>query len=113
MLNAGHRRGAVAGRCVTRGEIVETEELPAYCAVALAGLGGLPDTLLTRSVVVRMKRRSPERRLSHTAAGSTRTRVTSYATGSPHGPLPARSVAAGPRCHQGLRTGTRTSGKRS
>jgi Protein of unknown function (DUF3631)/Domain of unknown function (DUF3854) len=59
MLNAGHRRGAVAGRCVTRGEIVQTEELPAYCAVALAGLHNLPDTLLTRSVVVRMKRRSP------------------------------------------------------
>jgi hypothetical protein len=59
MLNAGHRRGAVAGRCVVRGKTVETEELPAYCALALAGLGGLPDTLLTRSVVVRMKRRAP------------------------------------------------------
>ena len=59
MLNAGHRRGAIAGRCVTRGDIVETEELPAYCALALAGLGGLPDTLLTRAVVVRMKRRAP------------------------------------------------------
>jgi hypothetical protein len=59
MLNAGHRRGAVAGRCVTRGEVVETEELPAYCAVALAGLHNLPDTLFTRSVIVRMKRRSP------------------------------------------------------
>jgi hypothetical protein len=42
LLNAGHRRGAVAGRCVVRGKIVETEEIPAYCAVALAGLGGLP-----------------------------------------------------------------------
>ena len=39
VLNAGHRRGAMAGRCVVRGKIVETEELPAYCAVALAGLG--------------------------------------------------------------------------
>src|SRR4051794_31316183 len=39
LLNAGHRRGAVAGRCVVRGKIVETEEIPAYCAVALAGLG--------------------------------------------------------------------------
>jgi hypothetical protein len=63
MLNAGHRRGAVAGRCVIRGKEVETEELPAYCALALAGLGGLPDTLLTRSVVVRMKRRSPEEKV--------------------------------------------------
>lgn len=59
LLNAGHRRGAVAGRCVVRGKIVETEEIPAYCAVALAGLGGLPDTILSRSVVVRMRRRAP------------------------------------------------------
>jgi hypothetical protein len=63
MLNAGHRRGAVAGRCVVRGKVVETEELPAYCALALAGLGGLPDTLLTRSVVVRMKRRAPDEKV--------------------------------------------------
>jgi hypothetical protein len=59
LLNAGHRKHAVAGRCVVRGKEVFTEEIPAYCAVALAGLGGLPDTILTRSIVVRMRRRSP------------------------------------------------------
>jgi hypothetical protein len=59
LLNAGHRRGAVAGRCVVKGKIVTTEEIPAYCAVALAGLGGLPDTILSRSIVVRMRRRKP------------------------------------------------------
>lgn len=59
MLNAGHRKGAMAGRCVMRGKVVETEELPAYCAVALAGLDDMPDTLMTRSVVVRMRRRAP------------------------------------------------------
>jgi hypothetical protein len=59
MLNAGHRRGATAGRCVVRGKIVETEELPAYCAVALAGLNDLPDTIMTRSVLIRMRRRGP------------------------------------------------------
>jgi len=59
LLNAGHRRGAVAGRCVVRGKLIETEEIPAYCAVALAGLGGLPDTILSRSVIVRMRRRAP------------------------------------------------------
>jgi hypothetical protein len=63
LLNAGHRRGAVAGRCVVKGKIVETEEIPAYCAVALAGLGGLPDTLLSRSVVVRMRRRARAERI--------------------------------------------------
>ena len=52
LLNAGHRRGAMAGRCVVNGKTIETEELPAFCAVALAGLGGLPDTILSRSVIV-------------------------------------------------------------
>jgi hypothetical protein len=59
MLNAGYRRGATAGRCVIRGKAIETEELPAYCAVALAGLGELPDTILSRAVVIRMRRRAP------------------------------------------------------
>lgn len=63
MLNAGHRRGATAGRCVVRGKVVETEELPAYCAVAVAGLGNLPDTILSRAVVVRMRRRAPGERV--------------------------------------------------
>ncbi len=61
MLNAGYRRGATAGRCKRVGEVVETEELPAFAAVALAGLNDrrLPDTLLTRSIVVKMRRRAP------------------------------------------------------
>lgn len=59
LLNAGHRRGAVVGRCVLNGKSVTTEESPAYCAVALAGLGFLPDTLMSRSVVIRMRRRAP------------------------------------------------------
>jgi hypothetical protein len=63
MLNAGHRRGATAGRSVVKGRNIETEELPAYCAVALAGLDDLPDTLMTRSVVVRMRRRAPDERV--------------------------------------------------
>jgi hypothetical protein len=60
LLNAGHRRGASAGRCVIRDKEIVTEEIPAYCAVALAGLGRLPDTILTRSVVIQMRRRAPE-----------------------------------------------------
>lgn len=75
VLNAGHRKGAKAGRCVVRGRNIETEELDAYCAVAMAGLGNLPDTLLSRSIVVRMRRRSqietvePFRRRVHAAEG--------------------------------------------
>jgi hypothetical protein len=59
MLNAGHRKGAVAGRCVVKGKVIETEELDAYCAVMIAGLDDLPDTIMSRSIVIRMKRRAP------------------------------------------------------
>src|SRR5262245_7651865 len=57
LLNAGHRRGAVAGRCVAHGRQVLTEEISAYAPIALAGLGWLPETILSRSIVVRMRRR--------------------------------------------------------
>jgi hypothetical protein len=63
LLNSGHRRGAVAGRCVVRGATVATEEISSYSAVALAGLGWLPDTILSRSVIVRMRRRAPDERI--------------------------------------------------
>lgn len=59
LLNAGHRRGAVAYRCVGEGTRQKVEPFPAYAAVALAGLGDLPDTIMTRSVVIRMRRRAP------------------------------------------------------
>ena len=58
LLNAGHRRGAKAGRCVARGQAVMTEEIPAYAAVAMAGRGWLPDTIMTRAVLIRMRRRN-------------------------------------------------------
>src|SRR5262249_23432938 len=64
LLNAGHRKGAVAGRCVVHGKQVTTEEIPAYCAVALAGLGWLPDTILSRSVIIRMRRRAPHEKVT-------------------------------------------------
>lgn len=75
LLNAGHRRGAVAGRCVVRGKTIETEEIPAYAAVAMAGLGWLPDTIMPRSVLIGMRRRhdgeqvEPYRRRVHAAEG--------------------------------------------
>lgn len=63
LLNSGYRRGATAGRAAIRGKEIVTEEWPSYCAVALAGLNQLPDTLMTRSVVVRMKRRRHDQKV--------------------------------------------------
>lgn len=58
-INAGHRRGAGMWRCVGDGSNQTAQEFPSYCAVAMAGLGSLPDTILTRSVIIRMRRRAP------------------------------------------------------
>jgi Protein of unknown function (DUF3631) len=59
LLNAGHRRSGVAYRCVGEGTKQTVAEFPAFAAVALAGLGNLPDTILTRSIIIRMRRRAP------------------------------------------------------
>ena len=76
MLNAGHRNGAVAGRCVVRGKIIETEELPAYCAVAMAGLDDLPDTIMSRSHRGADETARPNRDGQTVAAAHRRTRGT-------------------------------------
>jgi hypothetical protein len=75
LLNAGHRRGAVAGRCIMNGKTVMTEEISAYAPVALAGLGWLPDTIMSRAIIIRMRRRhqgervEPFRRRIHVVDG--------------------------------------------
>ena len=86
LLNAGHRRGAVVGRCVIKGKKVETEEISAFSAVALAGLGSLPDSILSRSVIIRMKRRAshehiePYRQRIHSVEGQAlRARIAQWA----------------------------------
>lgn len=57
LLNSGHRKGASIPRCV--GPQHAVEKFPTFAAVALAGLGDLPDTLMSRSVIIRMRRRAP------------------------------------------------------
>lgn len=57
LLNAGYRRGAKIPRCV--GANHEVRQFDVFAAVALAGLGDLPDTVMTRAVIVRMRRRAP------------------------------------------------------
>jgi len=63
LLNAGYRRGAMVGRCVIVGKTIETVESQSFCAVALAGLGWLPDTLMGRSIIIRMRRRGPQEKV--------------------------------------------------
>ncbi|WP_024762007.1 DUF3631 domain-containing protein [Streptomyces exfoliatus] len=75
-LNAGHRRSGVTYRCVGDGGNQTVVEFPSYTSVAVAGLGYLPDTITTRSVIIRMRRRArnehvePFRARLHEAEGN-------------------------------------------
>lgn len=75
-LNAGHRRSGVTYRCVGDGGNQTVVEFPSYTAVSVAGLGYLPDTITTRSVIIRMRRRArnekvePFRARLHEAQGN-------------------------------------------
>lgn len=58
-LNAGHRRSGVAYRCVGMGTAQKVMAFPSFCAVALAGLNDIPDTIASRAIIIRMRRRGP------------------------------------------------------
>ena len=57
LLNVGYRNGATIPRCV--GPKHEVEHFSVYGPAAMAGLGDLPETLMSRSIVIRMRRRAP------------------------------------------------------
>jgi len=61
LLNAGYKRGASIPRCV--GPKHEVQSFQVFAATALAGLGDLPDTVMSRSVIIRMKKRAPHERI--------------------------------------------------
>ncbi len=61
LINSGYRRGASIPRCV--GPKHDVEDFKVYAATALAGLGDLPDTIMSRSIVVRMRKRSAGERV--------------------------------------------------
>ncbi|MFJ2609716.1 DUF3631 domain-containing protein [Streptomyces sp. NPDC087425] len=69
-INAGHTRGRVTYRCVGDGANQQVQGFPSYAALAVAGLGNLPDTIMTRSVIIRMRRRARNERVE-----SFRTRI--------------------------------------
>jgi hypothetical protein len=57
LLNAGHQRNRPTLR--VSGPNHEVAKFPTFAMAALAGIGDLPDTIMDRSVVIRMRRRRP------------------------------------------------------
>ncbi|SES29101.1 Protein of unknown function [Streptomyces qinglanensis] len=56
LLNAGHQRGRYVTRVV--GNDHTPHKFATFAMVAIAGIGDLPDTVMDRSVVIRMRRRA-------------------------------------------------------
>jgi len=64
IVNSGHTRFGRTWRMDGVGANQQPREFPTFAAVALAGLGNVPDTITTRSVVIRMRRRAPNETVS-------------------------------------------------
>jgi hypothetical protein len=56
VLNAGHRKGATIPRC--EGPRQEIKQFAVYGPKLFAAIGRLPDTLMDRSIIIHMKRRT-------------------------------------------------------
>lgn len=57
IINSGHQRNRFYYRYDPAKRVVE--KLPTFAMAALAGIGDLPDTVMDRGIVVRMRRRAP------------------------------------------------------
>lgn len=60
LINAGYRQGSSYVRCVSEGNKQIPTEFPAYCAVAMAGIGAPPETIYDRSIIVNLRRKTPD-----------------------------------------------------
>lgn len=63
LLNTGHRRGGKSTVCVGQGANIDYKDFSTFCPKAIAGIGALPDTVASRAVHVRLRRRAPDERV--------------------------------------------------
>jgi len=59
LLNAGHQRNRPTLRVVGVGTEQTVKEFPTFSMASLAGIGDMPDTIMDRAVIIRMRRRAP------------------------------------------------------
>jgi len=57
ILNSGYRAGAVVSRC--EGKDFKVVDFPVYCPKVFACIGGMPDTVSDRCIVIRMQKALP------------------------------------------------------
>lgn len=82
LLNAGNARGTRVTRVAAKGRGFGLQDFEVFSAKALAGIGTLPETVLDRSIPIRLRRRKPNEQverfrqaLSYTLTADLRTRL--------------------------------------
>jgi hypothetical protein len=93
ILNAGHRKGATVTRCVPPDWAVQ--HFPVYGPKVFAAIGGLPDTLADRSIIIPMQRKTPSQSVDRFLQGRAK------ADAKPIGESLTRWVEA---CQESVRT---------
>lgn len=63
VLNAGHTRGTTVPRVVGAGTSMQVQDFKVFGPKAIAGIGEIPDSLRSRSITIRMRRRLPTERI--------------------------------------------------
>ena len=59
LLNSGYRRGGCTSLCVGHGASMSYKDFRTFCPKVIAGIGKLPDTVASRSIPIRVKRKAP------------------------------------------------------
>jgi Protein of unknown function (DUF3631) len=59
VLNSGYRRSGKTTVCVGQGTEIGFKDFSTFCPKAIAGIGRLPDTVQSRSIPIRLKRKAP------------------------------------------------------
>jgi len=87
ILNTGYRRGGKTSVAVPAGRSFECLDLSTFSPKAIAGIGKLPDTVASRSIPIRLKRRTAQeeverfrRRRVERVAAPLRARIEAFAT---------------------------------
>jgi hypothetical protein len=57
ILNSGYRRGGAVTVCTGQGANLDVKDFSSYCPKGIAGLGKLPDTVQSRSIPIRLKKK--------------------------------------------------------
>lgn len=86
LLNTGYRQSGKASLCVGQGAGLTYKDFSTFCPKAIAGIGELPDTVASRSIPLRLRRRRPDesverfrRREVEADAASLRERAATFA----------------------------------